>query len=158
MRPFGFIGIFYRFSLAAVLIGAWVATASAGGFRLPSRHVDEGENLRVCSTCHESDADDTFPYRIFDHTASFVERHGRRAAQNEAVCGLCHPQRFCSDCHGVRNELKPSQKYHANPRRRLPHRGDYLTRHRIDGRIDPVSCFRCHRSPKTQRSCRPCHG
>jgi hypothetical protein len=26
----------------------------------------------------------------------------------------------------------------------MPHTGDYLSRHRIDGRLDPVSCRRCH--------------
>jgi hypothetical protein len=32
-----------------------------------------------------------------------------------------------------------------------------LTRHRIDGRINPTKCFRCHGAPKTARSCTPCH-
>jgi len=26
----------------------------------------------------------------------------------------------------------------------MPHRGDYTVTHRIDGRLDPGSCYRCH--------------
>jgi hypothetical protein len=39
----------------------------------------------------------------------------------------------------------------------MPHRGDYVTRHRIDGRIDPTACFRCHGSPKRAKLCASCH-
>lgn len=157
MRQFRFQATLLSITITMVSIGWYVSVALAGGHELPLRHTDEGEDLRVCTTCHAID-DETFPYRIFDHTNAFVKRHGRRASQNEAVCNMCHQQRFCTDCHAVGTELKPSLKNHGDPKRSMPHRGDYLTRHRIDGRIDPVQCFGCHGNPKTQRSCRPCHG
>jgi hypothetical protein len=71
---------------------------------------------------------------------------------------MCHQQQFCDECHGVRVEEKPSAKNKTSTFRRTPHRGDYLSRHRIDGRVDPTSCFRCHGNPKTAETCAPCHG
>jgi hypothetical protein len=38
----------------------------------------------------------------------------------------------------------------------LPHRGDYLNQHMIDGRINPALCARCHGRTDNQR-CRACH-
>jgi hypothetical protein len=28
----------------------------------------------------------------------------------------------------------------------------------MDGRINPISCFRCHGNPKSSRTCIRCHG
>jgi hypothetical protein len=71
---------------------------------------------------------------------------------------MCHKQSACDECHGVWVELKPSLKDQTSNYRRMPHRGDYLSRHAIDGRINPASCYRCHGNPETARTCRPCHG
>jgi hypothetical protein len=71
---------------------------------------------------------------------------------------MCHQPSYCDTCHGVGVELKPSLKNQTRTNRRMPHRGDYLSRHRIDGRMDPVSCLRCHANRKTAKTCRPCHG
>jgi hypothetical protein len=70
---------------------------------------------------------------------------------------MCHQTSFCNDCHATRVELKPSERHKTETYRRMPHRGNYLARHRIDGRVDPTSCFRCHGNPKTARTCSPCH-
>jgi hypothetical protein len=157
MRPYRFQGMLPIIIFVVMLICGQVTIAAAGGFTLPPRHPDEGENLRTCTACHEIE-DETFPFRRYDHNGAFVKRHGSHAAQNEAVCAMCHRRSFCSDCHAVGNELKPSLKTHGTPLRSMPHRGDYLTRHRIDGRINPAECFRCHGSSRNQRSCRSCHG
>jgi hypothetical protein len=131
--------------------------ASGGAFQLPLIHPDEGEDLRQCLDCHDSEESD-FPFERFSHGLFFAERHAGSARGHKAVCAMCHQERYCSDCHGLRQGLKPSLKNSTDGRRRMPHRGDYLTRHRIDGRIDPTACFRCHGSPKKAKLCAPCHG
>ena len=57
-----------------------------------------------------------------------------------------------------KSELKPSLRNQSDTFRRMPHRGDFLTRHRIEGKIDPTSCFRCHGNPRASQVCAPCHG
>ncbi|MDJ0783525.1 MAG: hypothetical protein QNJ22_16230 [Desulfosarcinaceae bacterium] len=139
------------------LVGTFTARQVRGGaFALPLVHPDEGDDLRQCLDCHDSEESD-FPFERFSHGLLYAERHGGSARGHAAVCAMCHQERFCSDCHGIRPGLKPSLKNSTDTRRRMPHRGDYLTRHRIDGRIDPTACFRCHGSPKRAKLCAPCH-
>jgi hypothetical protein len=140
-----------------MLAVAGARTASGGAFQLPLVHPEEGEDLRHCLDCHDSEESD-FPFERFSHGLLFGEDHGGSARGNRAVCAMCHQERYCSDCHGMRQGLKPSLKNSTASRRRMPHRGDYLTRHRIDGRIDPTACFRCHGSPRKAKLCAPCHG
>lgn len=111
----------------------------------------------VCTDCHE-DPDQTLVWDQFNHTASFARQHDFAASRNGAVCSMCHQRNFCSDCHATRVELKPSLKNQSDTYRQMPHRGDYLARHRIDGKVDPTSCFRCHGNPKTAETCSRCHG
>lgn len=143
------------FTMAALLVA--VQTGWSGSAETPLRHPDQGEDLRRCLNCHDAD-DDTFPYARFNHTMLFGEKHSQVARSNQRVCEMCHRPSYCSDCHGARVESKPSLKRHGDPRGRSPHRGDYLSRHRIDGRLRPAKCFKCHGSPKTARSCAKCHG
>ena len=98
------------------------------------------------------------PIERYVHTADFGKSHRPEATQGEAVCAMCHQTSFCNDCHATRVELKPSLKNQTETYRSMPHRGDYLSRHRIDGRVDPTSCFRCHGNPKSARTCANCHG
>lgn len=140
-----------------VLICSYAGFVKAGAYQVPLQHPDEGEELQNCMQCHDA-GDPEFPYQRFDHTPQFTDHHGAAASQDKAVCNMCHAGRFCADCHGVGVPLKPSAKQYNATRQNMPHRGDYLSRHRIDGRIDPTSCFRCHGSPRTQRSCNSCHG
>jgi hypothetical protein len=142
--------------LMTAVAGWFVSNAAAGSMDIPLRHSDQGKDLRICSECHDSN-DGKIPFNRIDHTKSFIENHGNPASQNDKVCAMCHSQSFCTDCHGAGVELKPSLKNHGESQRTMPHRGDYLTRHRIDGRIDPIKCFTCHGSPKSQRSCSQCH-
>ncbi|MEI6972211.1 MAG: cytochrome C [bacterium] len=128
--------------------------------RLMAKHPDVegfGNKPPVCTECHDSRGD-TFAWEKFDHAAGFGERHGAVAHQNEEVCAMCHKSNFCSDCHGNRVELKPSVRNQRDTFRKMPHRGDYLARHRIDGRVDPTSCVRCHGNSKTSETCVKCHG
>jgi len=128
--------------------------------RLQAKHPDvEGFEHKppICTECHDSRSD-TFVYEQFNHTVNFSEQHKRQAYRHEEVCAMCHQGDFCSDCHGNRVELKPSLKNQRDTYLRMPHRGDYLVRHRIDGRVDPTSCVRCHGNSKTSQTCVKCHG
>lgn len=151
--------IFLRIVLLVCIVG-WLLACAATGERWtpPLAHPEaEGENLKYCMDCHD-ESDANIPYRRYVHTPLFMESHRPAALQNVGVCYMCHPSRFCNDCHGTWIELKPSIKNQTETHRRMPHRGDYLSRHQIDGRIDPVSCRRCHGNPKTSLTCRRCHG
>jgi hypothetical protein len=117
---------------------------------MAARHPAEIEQARICSECH------TDGRAALSHTADFNKRHKFYAYQQEQTCWLCHSQSFCSDCHANREELKPSDKYKEYVTRDLPHRGDYLSQHQIDGRINPASCMKCHGRQNNER-CRVCH-
>ena len=134
-----------------------VQTAWSQGDRIPLQHPQEEGDLRKCSECHETEADG-FPFRRYEHTPLYGENHRFTAIGSQQVCAICHQDSFCSDCHGQGAAMKPSLKNHGDTRRAMPHRGDYLTRHRIDGKINPTKCFRCHGSPKAAKTCMPCHG
>jgi hypothetical protein len=133
------------------------ASIQDSGYVFPSIHPEELEPGRpICSDCHEEN--DRIVFSRFNHTVTFADNHRLLAYQYEQACKMCHQQRFCDDCHGVRLDEKPSDRNKTSTFRRTPHRGDYLSRHRIDGRVDPTSCFRCHGNPKTAETCAPCHG
>jgi hypothetical protein len=104
----------------------------------------------ICSDCHTDDR------AALNHTSEFSTRHKFYAAQNRQACGICHLESFCSDCHAHKEELKPSDKYKDSPEMALPHRGDYLNQHKIDGMINPASCFPCHGRQNNER-CNVCH-
>lgn len=124
-------------------------------YPLPSRHPEELEpGLPRCTACHEEEG--TLVYTRFNHTATW--EHRRVAVQQETVCTLCHAPSFCNDCHATTVELKPSDRRHTETYREMPHRGDYLSRHRIDARVNPAPCFRCHGNPKSDERCARCHG
>lgn len=145
--------------LAFVLLMAACAGLQ-NGYKPQARHPaadNLGRQPKVCSYCHGV-GDDHETYGIYDHTADFGMNHRVPAYQGEAICAMCHQTDFCSDCHATRTELKPSIKNQEETFRPMQHRGDYLTRHRIDGRVDPTSCFRCHGNPKSAETCARCHG
>jgi hypothetical protein len=147
-------------SLAAaslcILLGACATLRS--NYTVPASHPEKLEKGNpICSECHESQKG-AIPYQRFDHRSGWGESHRQEASQAEKLCAMCHEQSFCNDCHVTRSELKPALKNQTDTYRALPHRGDYLSRHRIDARVDPTSCFRCHGSPKSSKTCAPCHG
>ena len=115
------------------------------------KHPMEVEAPVICSQCHDDGR------ASMDHSAEFGGlRHKFSARQNKQTCGLCHAESFCSDCHAHKDQLKPSDKYKDSPERALPHRGDYLNQHKIDGRINPASCMKCHGRSNNER-CKTCH-
>jgi hypothetical protein len=127
-----------------------VLYACATTATMAAKHPMEVDVPATCSQCH------TDGRAAMDHTADFGIRHKFFAQQNSRTCGICHEQSFCSDCHAHKEELKPSDKYKDSPERMLPHRGDYLNQHKIDGKINPASCIPCHGRQNNER-CRVCH-
>lgn len=125
---------------------------------LPVWHPEQLSSGQVsCSECHEDQQKGTVkPYARFNHTQSFVKSHRFYAASDDRLCATCHKRSFCTDCHTQKVELKPSLKYGDRPDREMPHRGDYLTLHKIEGKLDPASCHRCHGRANNAR-CIACH-
>jgi len=143
-----------------LLMGLAACAALDNGLDLPQRHMsaeDLGQGTKQCTDCHDARGD-KLAFGSFNHTADWLQTHRQRAYQQEQVCSMCHQTSFCNDCHATRVELKPSLRHQDETFRQMPHRGDYLTRHRIDGRVDPTSCFRCHGNPKSAQTCARCHG
>jgi len=146
--------------LIFLLLSMAACAALDSGLDLPQRHpsaADLGEQPKMCTNCHDARGE-KLAFGSFNHTATWMQTHRQQAYHYEEVCAMCHQTSFCNDCHATRVELKPSLKDQTETYRQTPHRGDYLSRHRIDGRIDPTSCIRCHGNPKTAKTCKPCHG
>ena len=132
-------------SLLAVVLFACAQTAS-----IARKHPQEITGMPRCSDCHAD-------WRAsLDHSSDYIKRHQFYASQQKQVCDACHAESFCADCHANKEEMKPSDKFKDTPERTLPHRGDYLTQHKIDGKINPASCFPCHGRQNNER-CKTCH-
>jgi len=145
-----------------VLAGLLFALAACAQIKalpnLPASHQEELVNGPVsCSECHEDQQKGTMkPFAAFNHTRSFVTNHRFYAAADDALCATCHKVSFCADCHTNQTEVKPSIKNGNRPDRMMPHRGDFLTLHKIEGKLDPASCYRCHGRANNER-CVTCH-
>jgi hypothetical protein len=135
--------------LLPVLMLALYAPAAAAGTAV--KHPMEVEAPVICSECHDD-------WRSsMDHTAEFGKlRHKFMAQQNKQACDVCHVESFCSDCHAHKEYIKPSDKFKDSPERAIPHRGDYLNQHKIDGKVNPASCMKCHGRQNNER-CKTCH-
>lgn len=110
-----------------------------------------------CAECHEDQQKGTLKaFNAFSHTPSFVKNHRFYASSDDRLCSTCHKSSFCNDCHTNQVEMKPSIKYGNRPDREMPHRGNYMTMHKIEGKLDPASCYRCHGRANNER-CISCH-
>lgn len=139
--------------IVAILFSAVIGAAlyaCAGGQSLATKHPIEINRSQLCSDCHTDDR------ALLNHTPDFNVRHGFFASQKKGVCNLCHRESFCQDCHANKEEIKPSDKFKTSPDRVFPHRGDYITRHKIDGKIYPALCVKCHGRRNNAR-CKACH-
>ena len=152
--------IYMVFPLLLAVLALAACVSHQNGWAPPLSHpADAGLGKRppICTDCHKA-KDENFNWQRFNHDPYFGDNHRQQAYQNSRVCNMCHQQSYCNDCHATRVELKPSEKNQTATYRRSPHRGDWLARHRIEGRLDPTSCIRCHRNPKSAATCAPCHG
>ena len=150
------------FALVAVLAGLLTATVysvhAASDANLPASHPAELEEGRVsCSECHEDQIKGILkPFAAFNHSTQFILNHKFFAAQDDRLCVSCHKRSFCNDCHTSKENMKPALKYGDRPDRDIPHRGDYMTQHKIDGKMDPGRCYKCHGRANNQK-CMACH-
>lgn len=110
------------------------------------------DNLKLCSNCHNDSK------KELNHYLDFIEKHKFVVSKNAELCFFCHSEAFCSDCHTKKDHLKPSYKYsdEADSFLKFPHPGDYINQHKIDGRVNPASCFKCHGRYNNDR-CKTCH-
>lgn len=153
-----------RTMLKAVAVAVGLGLLAACGVVSPessfaATHPQElGAGRPVCSDCH---GDETMkgslkPYSAFNHTGDFVRNHRMLAGQDANTCSVCHAPSFCADCHGGKVVMKPATKLGDRPDRMSPHRGDWMTLHRMEGKMDPSSCYQCHGRANNDR-CRACH-
>ncbi|SNB46170.1 cytochrome c3 family protein [Geobacter sp. DSM 9736] len=145
-------------AIIAVFSGMIISAACSRIASLPAGHPEPlAEGKVACSECHEDAVRGVLkPYASFDHSVSFIRSHRLYAQRDDRLCATCHQSSFCNDCHVNRVEIKPSLKYGERPDREFMHRGDYLTRHKIDGKLDPTGCYRCH-GRMNNKQCVACH-
>ena len=125
---------------------------------VPTHPQELGAGRPSCSECHSTDvaAGALKPYGAFDHTTTFVKDHRFQANQDANTCASCHAQSFCTDCHGGKVPMKPATALSDRPDRESPHRGDFMTLHRMEGKMDPSACYTCHGRANNDK-CRACH-
>lgn len=148
---------------ALVLAGLMVILAACAQMKaipgLPASHPEAlvvGQQVS-CAECHEDQQKGTLKaYNAFSHSNSFVKNHRFYASSDDRLCSTCHKSSFCNDCHTNQVEMKPSLKYGNRPDRSMPHRGNFFTLHKIEGKLDPASCYRCHGRANNER-CISCH-
>ncbi len=151
----GILILIFSFTLLLVVYPLYRTFAEEK--KIPERHPIELTEKPQCTDCHSEDTTvASKPIATFIHSNDWVKRHRFVASQTSQLCNACHKVSFCTDCHAYKDELKPSDKYSGSTERWLPHKGDYLYQHRIDGRIDPASCFRCH-GRQNNEVCKRCH-
>ena len=146
-----------------VLTGLMVILAACSQMKaIPGLPASHPETLVVgqqvsCAECHEDQQKGTMKaFNAFSHTPSFVKNHRFYASSDDRLCSTCHKSSFCNDCHTNQVEMKPSLKYGNRPDREMPHRGNFMTLHKIEGKLDPASCYRCHGRANNER-CITCH-
>lgn len=157
MRPFKIMIPFLAvFGLIAVIASCAQMKTVPG---LPASHPETlavGQQVS-CSECHQDQQKGTMKaLDSFSHTPSFVKNHRFYAASDDRICSTCHKSSFCNDCHTNKVEMKPSTRYGNRPDREMPHRGNFMTLHKIEGKLDPASCYRCHGRANNDR-CVACH-
>jgi hypothetical protein len=149
---FAIFGVAY----IVLLAGCQVLSQSPS---VPQKHPEElaGWTRVDCLECHSDISEGTLkPYASFRHSTAFVRYHGMYSRQGQNLCQSCHGASFCQDCHARKEELKPSTRMGDRPDLTLPHRGDYIAMHQLDGKMDPGSCFACHGN-KNDTRCSACH-
>ncbi len=146
-----------------VLAGLLLVLAACAQMKaLPGMPASHPEALTIgqqvnCGECHEDQQKGTMKaFNTFNHTPVFVKNHRFYAASDDRLCSTCHKRSFCNDCHTNKVEIKPSVRYGNWPDRDMPHRGNFMTLHKIEGKLDPASCYRCHGRANNDR-CAACH-
>lgn len=77
-----------------------------------------------------------------EHGPDWILRHRAAAGADSALCGTCHSEKECVDCHDGR--VRP----------RTVHPNDWLSLHPVAARANDPVCTSCHRE---QSFCLSCH-
>lgn len=85
-----------------------------------------------CQNCHARKA------LTCPHPPNFRATHGRGTREEAQGCRVCHPERFCSNCHGLT----------------LPHPANWAVTHQANAKAGLALCNKCH----TRKFCVDCHG
>ena len=149
-------------STILALAGLFIILAACAQMKalptMPDSHPEALASGQVsCAECHQDEQRGTMKaFSSFNHTPSFVKNHRFYASGDDRLCSTCHKGSFCADCHTNKVEMKPSVKYGYRPDRMMQQGGNFLTLHKIEGKLDPASCFRCHGRTNNER-CVTCH-
>jgi hypothetical protein len=149
------------FTILAVAGLIFILAACARMKAIPNLPESHPESLAAgpvsCTECHEDQQKGTMKaFAAFNHTSAFKANHRFYASSDDRLCASCHKGSFCADCHTNQAEMKPSIRNGNRPDRMMPHRGDFITLHKIEGKLDPASCYRCHGRANNER-CITCH-
>jgi hypothetical protein len=117
----------------------------------PSRGDAKGE----CKTCHLTTPAGVMQTKFSSgqlyppawlhnagHSPDFLARHKMVAGNDSQLCGSCHAEKFCADCHDGR--VRPRQV----------HPNDIISMHPAAARQDNPRCTSCH---QLQSFCVTCH-
>lgn len=121
----------------------------------PPQHVHASGDEARCVACHEALPDGRLRSRFGErllkpssawlgmaHDRDWIVRHRWVASDRGSLCGSCHQERDCTQCHDGRT------------RPRLIHPNDWLTLHRQQARRSATDCQGCH---SLQTFCTECH-
>lgn len=108
-----------------------------------------------CTRCHAAGSlGGKVSDEIFDHGGDWLRRHGPAARASDTACAHCHKVDTCAACHSRSAvPIRPAQLRLDRPDSAQHHRGDFLTRHPMEAKLDPKSCATCHQVS----SCTQCH-
>jgi hypothetical protein len=142
-------------------------TACHAGISDPTRAAASFPPMKACESCHERDIAEArcslchdprdlaeiLPQTFLRHDEGWIRRHGAAATREAKVCGQCHSDVSCKDCHDTSQTLPIEVRRPEAVTATFVHRGDFVTRHALEARSQPATCVRCH----TPSSCDGCH-
>ena len=115
---------------------------------------DAARDGRQCDTCHRNLEDARLlPQSHLAHDGDWLREHGTRAASSGDLCGSCHRESFCADCHGKTVPALPAARRFADPFAASVHRAGFTARHSLEARSEPGACATCHAPDR----CVTCH-
>ncbi|MFZ5446021.1 MAG: cytochrome c3 family protein [Myxococcota bacterium] len=107
-----------------------------------------------CDVCHQDLSYYALrPISSFSHKGDFLTGHVPLARSKPESCATCHDQQFCTDCHAKTVSMSLETRFPEKIDRLMVHRGNFLARHTVEQKADPVSCLRCH----STNFCSDCH-
>lgn len=116
-------------------------------------HSEQIENL-LCSLCHrELSYSGLSELAGFTHKDNFLAEHAVFAKRSTQTCTQCHSQAYCNGCHSRNQSIKPSLQFPEKVKASFIHRGDWITAHRIEAKVEDGRCLKCH----SISECSKCH-